>query len=263
MRNSAKIAVYTLRDVARSRWLIGYGLFFFGVTDLLLRLGGPGENALLSLIDVVLFVIPLVTIVFATVYLYHARQFIEVLLAQPIRRRSLFLGLYAGMTLPLAAVFIFALGIPLAMHSAVRADSVGMLFSLIAGGACLTLVFAALAFLIATLVEDRVRGLGWAVAVWLVFAVLYDGGVLLFVALYGDRPVEKPLLALMLANPIDLVRVAILLQFDVAAMLGYTGAILQKFFGSSLGVVMCGIAVGGWIAAPLLAGVHAFRRKDF
>jgi Cu-processing system permease protein len=60
---------------------------------LLLRFGS-GEKALLSLVNVVLFVTPLVTLVFATVYQYNAREFIELLLAQPVKRRQLFGGLF-------------------------------------------------------------------------------------------------------------------------------------------------------------------------
>jgi Cu-processing system permease protein len=67
MRVITKVAGYEIRDVLRSRWLIGYTIFFLVITDALFRFGGGGEKALLSLVSLVLFVIPLVTIVFSTV----------------------------------------------------------------------------------------------------------------------------------------------------------------------------------------------------
>ena len=117
MNTIMKIARYELRDVLRSRWLIAYALFFFGLTDVLLRFGGGGARAALSLMNVVLLLIPLVAIVFGTIYLYNAREFTELLLAQPVHRRQLFAGQYLGLALPLSAAFVVGLGSALALHA--------------------------------------------------------------------------------------------------------------------------------------------------
>ena len=53
---------------------------------------------------------------------------------------------------------------------------------------------------------------------------------------WSDYPLELPLLGLTLLNPVDLGRVLLLLQFDNAALLGYTGAVFERFFGSALGM---------------------------
>ena len=87
----------------RSRWLLAYAAFFMLVTEVLLRFSGDPAKAQLSLVSVVLFLVPLVSIVFGTVYLYNAREFIELLLAQPVNRRQMYGGLYLGLTLPLVA----------------------------------------------------------------------------------------------------------------------------------------------------------------
>jgi Cu-processing system permease protein len=263
MKVTAKVAGYQIRDVIRSRWLIGYTVFFLVITDALFRFGGGGEKALLSLVNVVLFLIPLVAMVFTTVYLYAAREFIELLLAQPIRRRQVFTGLYIGLTLPLSLSFVAAVCIPFVLHRGITNTQPGTFLALILAGMVLTLIFTALAFLIVARTEDRLRGLGLAVASWLFLAVLYDGLVLLLISMLADHPIERPLLALMLANPMDLARVALLLQFDVAALLGYTGAVMQKFFGRSIGVAVTSLALGVWVLAPFLAGMRAFQRKDF
>jgi Cu-processing system permease protein len=92
--------------------------------------------------------------------------------------------------------------------------------------------------------------------------VLYDGVVLLAVSILSDHAVERPLLALMVANPVDLARVALLLRFDISALLGYTGAEMRQFFGGS-GALVASAALAGWVAAPLVLAYRAFNRKDF
>ena len=262
MNTTAKIARFEIKDVVRSRWLIGYALFFLVVTDALLRFGS-GEKALLSLVNVVLFVTPLVTVVFATVYQYNSREFIELLLAQPVRRRQLFGGLYLGLALPVSLVFVASVAVPVMIHHADNAVKIWTLVALLGTGLALTAVFTAIASLIVAKVDDRMKGLGLAIVLWLLLAVLYDGVVLLVVTIFADHAIEKPLLGLMVLNPIDLARVVLLLQFDVSALLGYTGAVMRQFFGGGAGVAVASVALTSWVAAPLLLAFRAFDRKDF
>ena len=112
---TTKIVTYELREVGRSRWLFAYAAFFLVVADSLLRFGGA-DKALLSLTSVTLFIVPLVALVFGTVFLDDAREFTELLLAQPVTRRQLYAGLYLGLTLPLAAAFILGAAVPFALH---------------------------------------------------------------------------------------------------------------------------------------------------
>lgn len=262
-RTTTRIASYELRDVVRSRWLIAYGAFFLVVTDALLRFSGSGARAILSLMNVVLFLIPLVTIVFGTMYLYHAREFVELLLAQPVRRRQLFAGLYLGLALPLALAFLGGLLVPFAVHGVDETVQRGTLAALALSGVALTFVFTAIAMLITVRADDRVKGLGLAIGLWLLFAVLYDGLVLLGLLVFADYPLEKPALALVMTNPIDLARVLLLLRFDVSALMGYTGAVFERFFGAASGSFLAAGALALWTAIPIALGVRAFQRKDF
>jgi Cu-processing system permease protein len=257
-----KIARYGVRDLMRSRWLLGYSLFFAVATWALLRFSDNETKALLSLVNVVLFVVPLANLVFGAMYLYGAREFVELLLAQPIRRRELFCGLYLGLTVPVSLAASVGIGTPLVLQG-VSPDTLrtGALLALIA--AVLSAVFTGIAAVIAYRIEDRVRGLATALGVWLTLAVVYDGIALLAAVQFADYPLERPMLALMLANPIDLARLVLLLHFDVAALLGYTGAVFERFLSGTAGLVVAGIALSTWVAAPALAGARLFRRKDF
>jgi len=67
----------------------------------------------------------------------------------------------------------------------------------------------------------------------------------------------------MLANPIDLARLLILLRLDVSALMGYTGAVFERFFGSAGGALLASLALVMWTGVPLLLGARRFQRKDF
>jgi len=119
------------------------------------------------------------------------------------------------------------------------------------------------AVLLAILFDDRAKGLGGAILLWLACAVLYDGVVLLLITMFRNYPLQRPVLALTMLNPIDLGRVLLLLQFDTAALMGYTGAVFERFFGTSLGrVTVLGVLVVQ-AAVPLMLASRVFRRKDF
>jgi Cu-processing system permease protein len=217
----------------------------------------------LGLATVTLMLVPMATLMLATVYVYGAREFTEALLAQPVTRQSLFAGLYTGLALPMAGAFLLGVGVPLAVRGfgepGVRTASA----TLLGVGVMLTFVFVAIACCIALLVQDRLRGLSVALGVWLVLGVLYDGVVLAAVAMLADHPLEKPLLALTFANPIDLARVLLLLRLDVAALMGYTGAAFERFFAPPLGFVLAFTALAVWAAIPAAIAAREFRRRDF
>ncbi len=257
-----RVLGYELRDVLRSRWVIAYGVFFFVLTDALLRFGGGGGQAILSLLNALLLLLPLVSLLFGTLYLYNARDFIELVLAQPVRRGHLFAGLYGGLFVPLATAFAAGVTLPFLWH-AVPAATLASVGRLVFSGVLLTASFLALAFVVATRFEDKARGLGAALVLWLFLSVAYDGLVMLVVYAFSDYPLEGPMIALALLNPVTLARVLLLLTLDVAALLGYTGAVFERFFGTTMGTGLSLAALVAWWLAPLGLAWRAFRKKDF
>ena len=97
---------------------------------------------------------------------------------------------------------------------------------------------------------------------WFYFAIVFDGLVILFLFSFSDYPLEKAMIFLTALNPIDLGRVMILLQLDISALMGYTGALYQKFFGSGYGMAFSLALQILWIIVPLLLALRVFRKKD-
>ncbi len=152
MRTAWKVLTSQLRNVARSPWILGYTLLLVTGTGLLLRFGGSGERALLSLLNVVLLLLPLMSVTFGTLYVYNAREFIEMLLAQPVGRGALYAGLFGGIALPLCGAFLLGVGGPLLLHGGAEPGYAGHAAMLLAVGVLLTLVFTAFALCVSVLI---------------------------------------------------------------------------------------------------------------
>lgn len=261
-RLTLQVARYGVRDLVRSRWVLGYASFFALATFALLRFSDTETKALLSLSNVVLLVVPLANIVFGTMYLYASREFVELLLAQPVRRRELFAGLLLGLVAPVTMAVITGIGIPLAFGR-VAPDTLRIGFVIAGIAAALTAVFTTIASAIAYWIEDRVRGLAAAIGVWMLLALVYDAVVLMAAVQLADYPLERPMLAAMFTNPIDLSRLLLLTRFDAAALLGYTGALFQSFLAGVPGLAVAAGALVLWVVGPGVIGMRRFLRKDF
>mgnify|MGYP000892616410 CR=1 FL=1 len=129
-------------------------------------------------------------------------------------------------------------------------------------GSLLTLCFVSLAFLASTLTRDKAKGIGLALMIWFYCSIIFDGLVLLFLFSFSDYPLEKVLMILTALNPIDLARILILLQLDISALMGYTGALYQQFFGSALGLLYSLFMQFLWLIIPLAIALRIFKKKD-
>lgn len=255
---------YQWEDLVRGKWIVGYGLIYLLLTDALFRFGGGGSKALLSVTNVMLLFVPLVALVYGVLFLYQSREFVEMMLAQPLKRSSLFWGLFGGITLPLSAAFVLGTGLPLIYNGAVYESGWGAILMILGLGSALTIVFSGVGFVFGLwYYNDKIKGFGLALVSWLFLAVLYDGLILLVVSLFGDYPLEKIVLGLSLINPIDLARITTLLNFDISALMGYTGAVFNRFFGSALGSLLATGVLLLWLTLPTWLGARLFDKKDF
>ena len=251
------------KSLLRGKWVIGYGLIFLVLTDTLLRFGGGGAETLLSLSNVMLLFVPLVGMIYGILYIYQSREFVELLLTQPINRHVLYWGLFLGISTPLMAAFILGSMLPLGWHGILMID--GMASAMVLGlGGILTLIFASLGFVFGLMFyEDKIKGFGFTIVIWLFLAILYDGLVLMLVFLFGDYPLENFVIAVSMLNPIDLARIMVMLEFDVSALMGYTGAVFNRFFGTALGITTASVMLLIWLAVPSWIGLNVFKKKDF
>ncbi len=258
-----KILKYTLYDLLRSRSLSIYLGFYLVFTLGLFWLSTDLQKVLVSLMNVVLVLVPLIATMFGLMYYYNSREFTELLLALPLPRRDIFLGQYLGLAGSMALALWVGLSVPFLLYGLLASELVGQFLVLLGSGVVLTFIFSGIAFFIALRHEHRIRGFGLAILVWLLFAVAYDGFMLLALALLRDYPLEKFALAAVIFNPIDLSRILIMLQLDVAALMGFTGAVFRRFLGTALGSAVAVFVLMLWVLGPLGAIRMIAERKDF
>jgi Cu-processing system permease protein len=133
---------------------------------------------------------------------------------------------------------------------------------LVAVGCFITTVFIAIAFFSAVLTRDKAKGIGTAIMLWLFFTMLFDGILLFLLFQFSDYPIEQAMLIINMFSPVDIARILILLQMDVSALLGYTGAIFRQFFGNSVGIIISFVVLTLWTILPFWASLKNFKKKD-
>jgi len=258
-----KILKYSFYDLMRSRWSYVYFLFYLALGFVLLFLNNDLSKAVITLMNVIIVLVPLISTIFGVMYFYNSKEFTELLLAQPLKRTSIFLGQYFGVAGSLTMSLVLGLGIPFILYGLFRSDAIWDFSLLLITGAFLTLIFTALAFNIALSNENKIKGFGYAVLLWLFLAVIYDGLFLLSLIIFEDYPLDSFSLVATMFNPIDLSRTLILLKLDISALLGYTGAVFKSFFGTNLGFVISMFMLVMWTVLPIWRLAYKSKRKDF
>lgn len=251
------ISKYVLLDLLKNRSILVYTLVLGVLSFSLLNLDSQSSKGLLSLLNITLLFVPVITTLFATIYFFNSLEFIELLLCQPVKRSAILLSEYFGMALSLSASYAVGIGIPLLFLVSGTSS-----LMLVLTGVLLTFIFTAIALLIFVLFRDKTKGIGAAIIASLFFTLLFDGLVMAFIFSFSEYPIDQALVGIMAFNPVDLGRVLMLLQLDVAVLMGYSGALFKKFLGSSTGSIYSVACMLCWVFIPLLLSVRIFGKKD-
>ena len=252
-----KIIKHILLDILRNKIVIAYALFLLAISLSVFCLEDNTQKGLLSLLNLVLFIVPLVSIVFSTIYIYNSAEFIELLVSQPIQRKSIWMSLFIGLAGALSLAYIFGVCLPILIFERSQTGSMMM-----AMGVLITVIFVAIGMLGTVKTRDKAKGIGLSVLLWIYFSLLFDGLVLFLMFQLANYPLEKAMIVLSTLNPLDLGRILILLKMDVSALMGYTGAVFKDFFGTEIGMVISLSILFLWVIVPLGFSLNNFKSKD-
>jgi Cu-processing system permease protein len=216
-----------------------------------------------SLLNLVLFVIPLVALTMGTLSFTTDANATELLYSQPVSRGDVMLGKLAGLFASIVtATFIGfgAAGLIIGFEGGTQGASrypilVG--FSLL-----LALIFLSLSALVSATCKRKAKAFGVSVFVWFLFVLFYDLLVIGSTFLFKERTANALIFGSLFGNPVDVVRVSCLMLLDGQNIFGAAGAALLKFTGGEgLGLALLGLTLAVWIILP--AGLaHTFMRRQ-
>lgn len=252
-----RIVKIIVGDIFKNKIVLAYTLILAILSWTSFSLEDNSAKGMLTILNIILFTVPLVSILFGTIYLYNSSEFIELLLSQPIQRKKIWSSLFIALSLTMMAAFLIGAGIPLLVYAP---DSSG--FMMIIVGCLISVIFVALAFLCSIITRDKAKGIGFAIMTWLFFALIFDGMVLFLLFQLSEYPIENAMVAVTAFSPIDLARIQILLHLDVSTMMGYTGAIFKDFFGTTVGLLISFVLLCLWIFVPYIISLVKFKHKD-
>jgi Cu-processing system permease protein len=267
------VAADEFRHSVRSRWIfvftatfavLALGLSYFGMAGA----GRSGfqsfERVTASLLNLVLFWVPLAAILLATVRLTGSREALAFLLVQPLSRSQALLGKYLGLLCAIVlaqAVGFGGAGLVIA-QAAGNAQALGFV-ALVALSILLAAIFLALGTALSAWWPDRVQSLGAGLVTWLAATVLYDLLAVGVTSLVYGLPVRALLATAVWLNPVDLCRVLATTALGDHALFGPTGAAVGAFLRTPAGIVTATCSLIAWIVLPLAIALVAFRRRDF
>jgi Cu-processing system permease protein len=252
-----RILNFVLLDILKNKIVLVYTLLLSALAWSTFALEDSSAKGILTMLNILLLTIPLVAILFSTIYLYNSAEFIELLLSQPIQRRTIWTSQFLGLSISLSFGFLIGAGIPILIFAT---PDVGLTMVLI--GVFLTVIFVSIAMLSSILSRDKAKGIGISVLLWLYFSILFDGILLFIIFQFAEYPIEKLVLFLSALSPVDISRILILLKLDVSALMGYTGAVFKQTFGNSYGFLISFGILSFWALIPFLISLRMFNKKD-
>lgn len=268
------IAHRELMEAIRHRWVVLSGTLFAVLALALAAFGMRSVGAAgfagfsrtaIGLLNLVLYLVPLLALLLAINSMAAEREEgpLEVLMAQPIRRSDIVLGKFFGLAAALMAALLGGFGAAGVVIGIAGVDSAVLAFVfLLLRAMGLGLAFLSLGLWIAAATATRLQALTWALIVWVGAVLLYDLVIVGVTALAGGVVLKATLGLLLIANPVDLVRVGTLIHLGGDASFGLTAQALIGFLRGPLGTLLFTAALLAWIILPLLGAVRTFARRD-
>lgn len=253
----AKLIKYEIYDLFKSKWVIGTFFFYLILSYVLLDFGKDPTKALISYNNISLITLPLFSLLLSAIYFYNNKNFIEFVLTQPVSRLSLFLSIFISISLSLSVSYSLGSFLPFYHFF-------GLDFTYIKATVLTTLLvplFVSLGILLALLERDRLKGVGLALFIWLLFSALYDSALLYFIIAFSDYPINGLVILLTLANPIDLIRLNLLMDTGLHEIMGFVGKWLIKYFNHLFSLSI--LVPSFYTLIFLTLGAVVFKRKDF
>lgn len=266
------VAGRELRAALRGRLIASFGALF-GLLAVGIALAGLGGSGLVmvqdftrtaaSLLNLSLYLFPLLGVVMGAAAFSGSGGDLELLVAQPIRRSTVLGGRLLGLCAAISAVALAGFGAA-GLLVGLRAGAAGLEGYLAVAAASLLAgaIGLGVGALLGVVLPGGWSAIGWALAVWLYFAVLFDLALIGALQVFGDARPGLGVAAALALNPVDALRTLALVRLDAELLLGPAGATLVGAYGSGAGFALLAIAAASWLLGPGAAAAALFARRD-
>src|SRR5512132_983926 len=217
-----------------------------------------------SLLNMVLYIVPLVALVMGTLSFTSETSASELLFSQPVTRDEILLGKFLGLFASIFTATLIGFGLA-GVVIAAKAGTEGawrypafVAFSLL-----LALIFLSLSAFISTICRRKTKAFGVALFAWFFFVLFYDLLVIGGTFLFKERTANSLIFGSLFGNPVDMVRVASLMILNGKDIFGAGGAALLRFLGGeALSFVVLMIALSLWVVVPLIGAQRLLKQQD-
>lgn len=259
----------------RSRWTQIFALVFAALSLAVaasgyVLSGGHGlqefSRTAVSLVQLVLFVVPLTSLLIGVMALAGEPGASEIVFSLPVGRSTILLGKLLGLFETLVAAQAIGFGAAgLVIFTRAGEDGLVGFLLVFLGSVLTTAVFLAIAaFLSAgTGGRTRARTLAVALVVWFALVILFDVAALGVASILPSGAASRVLIVGVIVNPIDAVRTGALLGIEGAAAFGAASLAFLRFTKGSLGAAsVLAASMLAWIVTPIFGALYRLRRTD-
>ena len=258
----------------RSRWFlvstVSFGLLVLGISYFGLSASGYSgavqdfTRTTLSLLNLVLYLIPLIALMAGSITFSTPAGFDELLHTQPVRRSEVLLGRFLGVALVLlTAVDIGFVSSGFFVLIQIGTDGILRYAAFVFLSNVLLLIFLAISMVIAVYSKQRSRVFALSATVWFLSLIFYDLLVIGITSLLSGRAAANTAMLALLLNPVDIVRVQSLISLNSPSIFGPAGAAFVRLLGGELGAfLMLSADLLFWLAGLVLVSLRANSKRD-
>jgi len=232
--------------------------------------GGSGlqdfSRTAVSLVQLVLYLVPLTSLLIGVMALVPDRGAAELLFSQPVGRGTILIGKVLGLFQALVAAQCVGFGAAgIVIFARTGEEGIVGFLLVVLGSVAATAVFLAIAALLSagTSGRRRARTLALALVVWFAAVAIFDVAALGVASLLPSGAASRVLIVGVIVNPVDALRTGVLLGIQGTAAFGAASLAFLRFTKGSLGAGLAlGASVLAWVAVPLILAVVRIRRAD-
>lgn len=246
------------KNIFRSHWIFIYAGILALLSYFLVSLGGSSLRLSFSILNIVAYLVPLVTLLYSAIYWYNSEKFVNLILIQSVPRKTVYFSRYLALSISMVLGFLLGL-VPVGIFYEITGSAY---FLLLVIGIFLTLIFVAVSQFLVVYIKDKTLGLGAAFFVWIYLSIIHDGLMFLMMMLFNQYPLKWPVLVLTFLNPVNLSRVLLMSEMNLIQLMGFSGAVFQDIFSLQVGVLIAVLVLSVWLLVPLVFGLFKFKSKD-